>query len=311
MSFFTLKTSLRRFLNRYIHVSGSSSYPYLSGDGFRSIAHVIYDQFLDFDPTKVAYGDIVFVRNSALLDFFTKIHPRITTPYVLISHNEDSTIGESYVSYIDENILHWYCLNLNFKHPKVTVLPIGIQNYCVGYPDNFVQLYLDTRKQLLDTPAITTARKHRILYAFTLDPRNSERAHAFEVLSNAPLAETISVPRTEYYATLATYTFIACPRGNGIDCHRIWESLYLNVIPILIRNDFSEQLAESGFPVLLIDSWEKLLTLDEEFLRTYYETHKEGFNSEKLFLRYWYDTFASFKRPTSFFQSGDMSRSNQ
>jgi hypothetical protein len=39
-----------------------------------------------------------------------------------------------------------------------------------------------------------------------------------------------------YLCELSTHRFCLCIRGNGIDTHRFWESLYLGVIPVIINN---------------------------------------------------------------------------
>lgn len=50
--------------------------------------------------------------------------------------------------------------------------------------------------------------------------------------------------------------FVACPRGNGLDTHRIWESLYLGAIPIILKRDYFSAL--NGWPIFTIESWENL-----------------------------------------------------
>ena len=46
-----------------------------------------------------------------------------------------------------------------------------------------------------------------------------------------------------YYLNLKKSKFCICPEGNGPDCHRLWESLYLDVIPICKRSIFFEIIA--------------------------------------------------------------------
>jgi putative cell wall-binding protein len=41
----------------------------------------------------------------------------------------------------------------------------------------------------------------------------------------------------QYLRELSTYKFCLCIRGNGIDTHRFWESLYLGVVPVIINNN--------------------------------------------------------------------------
>ena len=58
-----------------------------------------------------------------------------------------------------------------------------------------------------------------------------------------------------YLQKLSQYKYAICPPGNGIDCHRLWECLYLGVIPILLRSIFSEKISKS-FQVVLLDDWD-------------------------------------------------------
>jgi hypothetical protein len=43
-------------------------------------------------------------------------------------------------------------------------------------------------------------------------------------------------PYIEYLRELSSHRFCLCVRGNGLDTHRFWESLYLGVIPVIINN---------------------------------------------------------------------------
>jgi hypothetical protein len=55
---------------------------------------------------------------------------------------------------------------------------------------------------------------------------------------------------------MAEYTYCICPNGNGVDTHRMWEALYLNVVPILLENEFSKNIRTMGYPCILVESWE-------------------------------------------------------
>lgn len=67
----------------------------------------------------------------------------------------------------------------------------------------------------------------------------------------------------EYVKDLARYKFCLSPEGNGIDCHRMWECLYLKIVPICHRNVVTEHFAKL-FPIVLVDDWNtfKLSDLD-------------------------------------------------
>lgn len=58
------------------------------------------------------------------------------------------------------------------------------------------------------------------------------------------------------------YAFWISPRGNGIDCHRTWEALYLDVIPIVWNSSLN--VLYENLPILIIND-ESQIT--EDFLR--------------------------------------------
>jgi hypothetical protein len=89
--------------------------------------------------------------------------------------------------------------------------------------------------------------------------------------------------RTETWKTMTDYTFILSPYGNGMDCHRHWESIILGCIPIIKSEEFRDMF--SDLPVLNVKDWsdinDKLL---EETIEKFSKIH---FNCDKLTLQYW------------------------
>lgn len=285
---FKIKTKIRRFLSKFFRFHRPGCYPYLSGDGYRTLANFVYDQFLDFNPDEVTYGDIVFVRGNNLQDFFSKIHPNIKSPYVLVSGNEDSIVNSDFLRYTDEKIIHWYAQNLDFKNEGISLLPIGIGNFISGHHTFFT----DGLSEFINTPAV---KKDRVLFGFAIDGLIPERIEASKVLTDAKIADYMWLPRSEYFKTLSSYKFIASPRGGGLDCHRTWEAFYFKVIPIMLRNDFGEQIQELGLPILLIEKWSDVKDFTPEYLEDFYNKNKSFFDSPKLHIEYWYNEFIKYK----------------
>jgi hypothetical protein len=58
------------------------------------------------------------------------------------------------------------------------------------------------------------------------------------------------------------YPLWLSPRGNGIDCHRTWEALYLDAIPIVWHSTLDSLY--TNLPVLIINDWSEI---NEQFLR--------------------------------------------
>lgn len=84
------------------------------------------------------------------------------------------------------------------------------------------------------------------------------------------------------------HQFVLCPRGNGIDTHRMWEVLYLKSIPIVRRchaMSFFEAL-----PILFVDHWENV-PAPRLLEHTYHEFHNREWKMEKLNISYWEQQF--------------------
>jgi hypothetical protein len=57
--------------------------------------------------------------------------------------------------------------------------------------------------------------------------------------------------------------FVPSPAGNGLDCHRTWEALYLGCVPVVIKKEFC---GDETWPVLVVDNWQDLAAMKQEEL---------------------------------------------
>lgn len=55
---------------------------------------------------------------------------------------------------------------------------------------------------------------------------------------------------------LNDYEFCICPEGNGVDTHRLWECLYLKVVPIVVNSQFTKLLIKYNIPMVIIEKWD-------------------------------------------------------
>jgi hypothetical protein len=93
----------------------------------------------------------------------------------------------------------------------------------------------------------------------------------------------------QIYERNRQYPFWLSPRGNGLDCHRTWEALYLDIIPIVWNNSLN--VLYENLPVLIINDYqelnekllyEKLKEISEKKL-----SKEEIYQFEKLHNAYW------------------------
>lgn len=272
--------SLKRKVAKVTHYR-PSSFPYLSGDTFRSFASHIHDELRSISATQVQNGDVLFVATPQLDDFFTKIAPAIENRFVLITHNGDRNIKPSDVTSLPANLIHWFAQNCLVRHPKLSPLPIGLENkhiFLHGIPSYFNTL----RSEVVH-------KETKILYKFNVNTNLVERGAALLSLEKHPLAETYDDWRQSfgYLRTLQRYKFIASPAGNGEDCIRTWESFYLGAVPILKRTIFTEYLETLGLPIVLINDWSELHSYTNDILSATYAKIAPKFNNPALWAPYW------------------------
>ena len=68
-----------------------------------------------------------------------------------------------------------------------------------------------------------------------------------------------SAGRAGYLREIRTAGLVICPRGNGLDTHRLYETLYLGSIPIVLAGSYQYRLCRTlGFPVVGLDGWSQL-----------------------------------------------------
>ena len=81
-------------------------------------------------------------------------------------------------------------------------------------------------------------------------------------------------PFNDYLKKLKTFKYVISPEGNSVDCHRIWESIYLGVIPIVKRHIALESFED--LPILFINNWDEI----EPYMLTdiYFNTIKKEKN---------------------------------
>ena len=84
--------------------------------------------------------------------------------------------------------------------------------------------------------------------------------------------------------------YVISPRGNGIDTHRVWEALYLGVIPVAERSALTGLY--SPLPILLVDD---LQGITKEFLDSEYPKYHKALEQpiEQLWRPYYYNLVES------------------
>jgi hypothetical protein len=262
-------------------VTRPTSYPFISGDTFRSKAQHIFDEISQFFPERVNPNDIVFVDIHKINEFFKVVHPKIKNRYKLVTHNGDDPVTKDLVFLMDDKVIHWFGQNVDVVHSKVSALPIGLEN--MHYYNNGI---IGNIKKIQKNSCV---KKNKILYGFSIATNPLKRKPIHEILINIKLCEKIEgwPNASKYLNVLNTYKFVASPPGNGIDCIRTWEAMYLGVIPIVEESILTKYYKEIGLPLLVIKDWADLEKISELSLQHIYQEISPKFSSNALYFDYW------------------------
>jgi hypothetical protein len=274
-------------INKFFNIRLSSK-PYISGDTFRTIADIRLDSVDDFYRiTKLKNGSIIFCKTELLKCFTRFALPRMNKKFILITHNSDEVVDVRYLDLLNNELLiHWFAQNNCLTHKKITSIPIGLENryyHNNGIPSHFKKIALN------ETPI-----ELKILYSFSIHTNIAVRQKVRHILQDFGFAESKLTNSKHYKRLLSKYAFVASPEGNGIDCHRTWEALYLGVIPIVSGSKFYS--AFPMFPGLVLDHWEDLLVYDEKMLlKAHKESVKKLSGADFIWMDYWENIIQNLK----------------
>jgi hypothetical protein len=258
---------------------------FITGNKFKALADYTFapsvkrgDDYYNlpntYNPDTVKDGDIIYTDTGYVRDFF-----KVTTDkkIILITHNGDTNIDFA----PPDNVIKWYTTNVNIIHPRIESIPIGLEND-LWFPD--------VHKKEKMIAKLSESKDYRNLvymnHSIATNPAVRDKLYQlYEGESWITSEKGSNRPNLfdSYLDNIYNHKFVICPEGNGIDTHRIWETLYVGSIPIEKRNINTRFYTD--LPICFVDNWEDLTP---EFLEIEYLRIKSGvWNLEKHNFEYW------------------------
>ena len=244
---------------------------------------VLADYVNLFDRDKLTPTSVVFCKIDYLEHLLKYINEKPNvSPFILLTGQSDYPItdGVYHIGFhvLGKNRLKW--CGCNAETYMVTPIPLGIaDDYCT----------LTVKSDFEKTKAT------KLLYVnHRVETFPQVRAPLYSLFSDRSWA-TVRTPDAKgetksYKEELLEHKFMLCPRGNGIDTHRMWEALYCGVIPVVQRHITHANLA-GKLPILFVDSFEEVT---EQLLYTTYESYKNReWNEEMLTVSWWMNMIRS------------------
>ena len=152
--------------------------------------------------------------------------------------------GHEILSRIPQNVNKIFCSNVNFSSSRVVCYPYGV-----------MQEVASVIEKVWNSSAMSGRRK--FCYAnFNTHTNRKHRKPIWEKASKNPdidCADKLSL--TDYVRDLCSYRYVLCPKGNGIDTMRMWESIYCGAIPIVQKSGVTSCFSPL-LPIAEVDDWD-------------------------------------------------------
>ena len=238
--------------------------------------------------------------------FFSECVNKINVPFVLIIIESDEYFLDFGVLQ-NPNLMHIFAWNIpEGGHDKISAIPIGLNHY--GQKNSLSNYLLDheidpnnrdrwvgvnfldhtpTRSKLYDK---SNDEWSSFCYTFSYTTPSNEYWKSSNVDGKIKVSETPFF----IYDEMVNCKYIMSPPGAGVDCHRTWEALYLDCIPIVEKSSISELYQD--LPILEVKDWDDL---NFEYLQSEYEKISKrkiqnDYDMNKIKLSYWTHKMGSF-----------------
>lgn len=167
--------------------------------------------------------------------------------YVILIESGDASIKE--LDYIPYNILAIYTTHIDIIDKRYKFFPFGI---------------LPTAFNAIAKTEKSIYRENKVFISFNPNTYNKRQEYLGNILK-LPEDNILKHPNiypwylNQYYENLWRCKYVACPRGNGLDTYRFYESLHSYAIPITLPtinnllSPFPKILTNENFEITIED----------------------------------------------------------
>lgn len=246
------------------------TFPYLSSDGYalRSFECVqrnantkeLVDAIERTPSDSILYIPGHLVRDASLILERNKKNFR----KVIIGDDDDAQSDET-LRILSEYSRVIQSVNLVETQEGHTALPLGLESPSYRSGGRLRDFKNEPSNDVKDRPI-------SFIVAWNPNTNNNKRSEAmkyFKMASDTFISQK-RITASTLHQLMRCSLFVPCPRGNGVDSHRIWEALYLGSIPVLLREDVFPALAE--WPIWIVDSWSDVLDFSRSKLEDKYQS---------------------------------------
>jgi hypothetical protein len=216
--------------------------------------------------------DIIFCKRDFLLEEFLKLSTLNKKNIILIVANSDTPFTEDLLSYKPDNVKHIFATNSMVYNDIVTPIPIGVENSipCKREGHGIINDEIFEKLPFLteEIEVIENYKNDKLYANFNINTNLGYRTHVKNICLNSDsIVFEYGLSYFEYVKKIKKYLAVISPTGNGIECLRTYEILYLNSIPVCV-GDFNLYKAiyekiYKNLPIVFINSPEDLVNINE------------------------------------------------
>jgi len=236
-------------------------------------------------------GETVYIHPRALKNFLINYLPLIKFKFILVSGDSDITVPQDIREESQQILEHpllirWYSQNCTEPQEKLFQLPIGLDFHTLARgphswgPQQSLESQTNDIYMLRNLNIVKQSRCYANFH-FLMNTRYSgdRRLAIQQIPKNLVFYQPRKTTRINCWKNMINYKFVISPHGNGLDCHRTWEAIFLGCIPI-VRTSPLDSLFK-GLPILIVQNWSDIT---EHLLNTFQADYSQ---LQKLELSYW------------------------
>lgn len=245
------------------------------------------DDIITTDRYRQYFRDIYFKTDEV---YWRRQPPKASLPMLITGHS-DYGVTDALVDLYNPGI--WFTVNKQTARANVFALPLGITNDTMESSLHPVYGNLECMALVMREEV---PRAGLVYMNFNISTFPVERTHVWNLFKDEPWVTTGSIEntiagRTRFLREIKAHAFVLCPRGNGLDTHRLWETLYMGSIPIVKRDVGNREFED--MPICFVDDWAQVT---EAFLASEEVRLKQPcFSLEKLKMSYWVNRISSLR----------------
>jgi hypothetical protein len=291
ITYFKLINRLKKIKKSARDSERKTSFPYLACDTYSSESSLSLDVQEDLDFIIESHEDkipfrTIYINRSRLTQLrytLAKNEYKIYSRKLIIGDSDQSIESRDllpFCDYFDEI----YATNLLSENVRLKILgiPTGLENKFYR-SSGLVGSYRKIPNFQIEN------RNLGILVSWNDHTYLQYRSNVKRELSSSKNVKLVQqrVPFQIIHYLTRKSLIVACPRGNGVDTHRIWESLYLGAVPVITKYDYLPVFEK--WPIHVINSWSELANMNRYDLEQIYGQYTNRLiafrDQSKLFLK--------------------------